>query len=206
MIEFPCIYCGRALRVQDRPAGRRVKCPACGHVVMAGARQISEEKLPLVADGKATKQEASYWAGKSDQEIMECLLPKARTKDDQTKWVIKESFASLIPRYDDLTLFALSLSFVLLWLVNGDLEQDLVGAFTKEFATTNLWLTIAMVVALVGMVLSLINVFFQREKSGLEKSAMLIFAIAVASTMGLHSAIRDVFGGRRPAPAADHES
>jgi len=42
-ITFDCT-CGRSLRVGDENAGRRVKCPACGAIVIVPKPQVEEEE------------------------------------------------------------------------------------------------------------------------------------------------------------------
>lgn len=184
MIEFPCLYCGQTVRAEEGLAGKRVECPACGHFVMVRERKVGDAlKSVPEADGPE-EADASYWVGRSDREIAESLLPRALTKEQRQKQAVKKAFSFLAPRYDDLTLFALSLSFLLLWLIDADLRRDLTKVFLEGWSGD---ITIWLIIAVVGMALSLVNVFLQRDKSDLEKSTMLVFAVVVTAGTGLYA-------------------
>ncbi len=184
MIEFSCIYCGRLIRAGERFVHKRIKCPACGHAVMVCAQKHVDTLKPAPDLEEEKQKEASDWSGKTNQEIVETLLPKAMTQEQRQHQATKKVFSALIPQYDDLTLFALSLSFLLLWLINADLRRDLTKIFIDE---SSLDIMLWLAVAVIGMALSLINVFLRREKSELEKFAMLIFAVAVTGGTGLYA-------------------
>ncbi len=184
MVEFSCIYCGRLIRAGARLVHKRVKCPSCGHSVMVCA-QKHVDTLKMAQEAEADRQkDASDWSGKTNQEIIDNLLPKTMTEEQRQRQATKKVFSALIPQYDDLTLFALSLSFLLLWLINADLRRDLTKIFIDE---SSLDIMIWLAVAVIGMALSLINVFLRREKSELEKFTMLIFAVAVTGGTGLYA-------------------
>lgn len=69
--------------------------------------------------GQPEKEDASYWAARSDREIAANLLARAMTKKQRQEQAVKKAFSFLTPRSDDLTLFALSLSFLLLWWISA---------------------------------------------------------------------------------------
>ena len=184
MIEFPCLYCGQVVRAEEGLAGKHVECSACGHSVRVRERKVGDALQSVAAADEHEKEEASHWAGRSDREIAEDLLPKAMTKEQRQDQTVKKAFSFLAPRYDDLTLFALSLSFLLLWLIDADLRRDLAKVFLEGWSGD---ITIWLMVALIGMALSLLNVFLQREKSDLEKSTMLVFAVVVTAGTGLYA-------------------
>ncbi|MHC4302444.1 MAG: hypothetical protein ACYS7Y_34730 [Planctomycetota bacterium] len=90
----------------------------------------------------------------------------------------------LLPRYDDLTLFALSLAFLLLVLISAELRQDLARAFSAELGTHYVLL---LLLAVLGMVCSFVNVFLQRKRYEFEKQAMLAFAVLVTAGTGIYA-------------------
>jgi DNA-directed RNA polymerase subunit RPC12/RpoP len=184
VIEFPCLYCGQSVRTEEGLAGTHIECPACGHSVAVHQRKLGDALRPIRDADEEEQKKASSWEQKSDREIAERLLPKAMTNQEQQEQAVKKAFSFLTPRYDDLTLFALSLSFLLLWLINADLRRDLTKVFLEGWSGD---ITIWLIVAVIGMALSLINVFLQREKSDFEKSTMLIFAVVVTAGTGLYA-------------------
>lgn len=85
-------------------------------------------------------------------------------------------------RYDDLTLFALSFAFVLLLWINLDVRKDLflVSLFLPRIG-------ILLLLAQLGMVLSLLNMFVRHRKYKFEKWLMLLFAVLVTAGTGAYS-------------------
>jgi hypothetical protein len=63
MIHFTCPSCGRALRAKDDMAGKKSKCPGCGHAVSIDPPEV----VPIVEPEPAPA--APWWA------------PKARAKN-----------------------------------------------------------------------------------------------------------------------------
>ena len=89
----------------------------------------------------------------------------------------------LLPQYDDLTLFALSLAFLLLGAIDAQMRRDL-AALANHPAEG---LAVTLLCAAFGMVCALLNVFLQRRKSDFEKRAMLLFAVLVTAGTGLYA-------------------
>jgi DNA-directed RNA polymerase subunit RPC12/RpoP len=184
MIEFSCIYCGQLIRTEEEPAGRHMECPGCGHSVTVRRRQPGAALRPPHNADEQDQKEASSWEQKNDREIIETLLPKAMTRQQRQDQALKEAFSSLAPRYDDLTLFALGLSFALLWWINPGLRHELTMFFIAGWpGGISFWL----LVAVIGMALSLLNVFLAREKSELARFSMLVFAVVVTAGTGLYA-------------------
>ena len=78
----------------------------------------------------------------------------------------------------------------MLIVMDSDLRWSLMHmAADREVGFATGWLAIIAI----GALLSLINVFFRRDKSEFESTMMLFFSIAVAYTMGLHDAVRRLF-------------
>jgi DNA-directed RNA polymerase subunit RPC12/RpoP len=194
MIEFSCIYCGRSIQADEERIDQQVQCPACGHSVRLCERR-PDSATEAVPEERAKKaKRAAFWAAKSNQEIAKRLLrPRRVLTEEERQWrADRQMFSFLIPHYDDLTLFALALSFVLLWLINPEVQRDLIGLLTSEWSRGGVmvFLTVIALAAIAGMALSLVNVFLRRAKSGLEKCAMLTFAIAVTAGTGFYAGAR----------------
>jgi hypothetical protein len=99
---------------------------------------------------------------------------------------VKMLLAPLLPRYDDLTLFTLSLAFLLLLLIDETLRRDLIAALLVvhgDRAPLSLFIAFGMVCALVG-------VFLRRRKSEFERWTMLLFATYVTAGTGIYAGWR----------------
>jgi hypothetical protein len=126
-------------------------------------------------------RQAEYWASKTDEEIAHALL-----EDGDEPEASRPFF---LPRYDDATLFTLSITLLLLLAVNAQLQDDIKTLLAfKEHIDPRLYVLAAAFV--LGMLLSLVNVFIRRQKSGFEKSAMLIFAVVVTAGAGIYAGFK----------------
>jgi DNA-directed RNA polymerase subunit RPC12/RpoP len=184
MIEVSCIYCGKPVRIEQSPACKHVECPACGHTFAVSRHK--PDVTPRSAPGACTdaSDEGEKWAGKSNEEITERLLSRPVSKEERDRRAAKVLLLPLLPRYDDLTLFALSLAFLLLVLISAELRQDLARAFSAELGTHYVLL---LLLAVLGMVCSFVNVFLQRKRYEFEKQAMLAFAVLVTAGTGIYA-------------------
>jgi hypothetical protein len=127
---------------------------------------------------------AAQWEGKTDEEIAEQLLPEAPAAQERRRQAVRKRLSPLLPRYDDLTLFALTVTFLLLFAINADLRGTLIKAVTLEKDANVL---IPLAAAVLGMLFSLVNVFLQRAKSEFEKFMMLVFAVGVTAGTGMYA-------------------
>jgi len=90
------------------------------------------------------------------------------------------------PRYDELALYLMSCAFVILLLIDPDLESWLNRVLTEDpFAEFMHLYLIGIVIFVTGMAYSLYHAFTTREKTEWEKTAMLFFAVIVNSTAGI---------------------
>lgn len=192
MKQITCMYCGEDLPGAEKSIGKTVRCPACKHKMRI--RAPAPAKPQPRKEHKSSK--AAAWDGKSDAEIAEQLLVKAPTKgrqrqrakaptaEERRRQAVRKHLSPLLPRYDDLTLFALSLTFLLLFAANADLRETLadVVVWTRRGDVL-----ILLGAAALGMVFSLFNVFLKREKSKFEKLTMLIFAVGVTAGTGVYA-------------------
>lgn len=183
MIRQSCVYCGKKVRGPDSLAGQQAKCPACGHLL----RIRPPQKTARAESGDETtpgeQRPGLNWTGKSDREIAESL-PLPLTEREIQLQATKASVAPLLPHYDDLTLFTLSLTLVLLLLVNTGTQQDIIRPLLVLAEGRILLLFGA---ACVGMVFSLLGVFFRSRKPETIKWLMLIFAVLVSGGTGVYA-------------------
>lgn len=183
MIRFPCTYCGQPVSAKEELAGERIECPACGHVVWVhpgkpgGALKTSRGER-----GERVRKDADHWRDKSNEEILDWVRSRTLSKAERRVLVAKRLCAPLLPRYDDLTLFALSVTFVLLLLLNANLREGLITIFTAGSIGFE---AILLAMAGLGMVFALVNVFLKRQKSNFEKVMTLFFAVLVTVGTGL---------------------
>jgi len=178
------MYCGNSVRAEESPAYRRVKCPACGHSIAVRNRKTGSALRRARDSSTDTLHADKDWEDMRDEQIAEKLLSRALSPDESGKYAAKILLSPLIPKYDDLKLFALSLAFVLLVLIDGQLRQDATKAFTGGFGPR---VTVLFFFAGFGMICSLVNIFLQRQKSELEKRAMLLFAVLVTAGTGIYT-------------------
>lgn len=91
-------------------------------------------------------------------------------------------FRFLIPQYDEIVLFTMSFTCVVL-LINGLLSynQNIEFTSSEEYGPR---IIIAGIIFLAGLVLSLYHAFVDRPKTTLEKSFMLLFAVLVNAFSG----------------------
>jgi hypothetical protein len=97
----------------------------------------------------------------------------------------RRSFRLLIPQYDEIVLFAMSLTCLLL-LITGvlshisEIEQTSRGQYDPFIIGPFIFVAIFMA----GLVLSLYHAFVDRPKTEIEKSFMLFFAVLVSAFSG----------------------
>ena len=187
MIHFSCIYCGRALKANHALVGKKVKCPECGHSIFIPAQKALDAREKR-GQQRGGEQETALegWRNKSDQEIAALLSHKPLTKKDDDRLVLKRQLSPLLPRYDDLTLFALSAALLGLVPINSTLRSDLRRLFTLD---RDLRILVMLGLASIGMVLSLCGVLLKRPKGNTQKRLMLLFAVVVTAGTGAYAGL-----------------
>ncbi|HNY77072.1 MAG: hypothetical protein RBS72_01245 [Sedimentisphaerales bacterium] len=205
MIRFACVYCGRKIWAKDRLAGTQVKCPACGHTIRVKPTAEPEPQTKqTVYDAPA---EALDWRGKSDREIArELRKHRPLTEQEERRRAIRQTLSPFMPHYDSLTLFALSWAFLLLLLLgpNASPSRYTLGSrYTSgarapapqgpnEPLVRVIWsvgqqFMVLTPLAGIGMVLSLVGVFYPRPKPKTVKWLMLCFAVMVTGGTGIYA-------------------
>jgi len=184
MIRFSCIYCGRKIRAQDGSAGQRAPCPACGHDLRVPTAQKVAKKTAPAEAASPVSNNAKDWEGKSNKEIARLLLrkrPRAKQATARPQGDIRRAVSPLLPRYDDLTLFALSVMFLLLLAIDPKARTDLGRAdiFLRDGRVV-----VLVGLAILGMLFSLFGIFFRSPKPIAVKWPMLVFAVLVTAGTG----------------------
>lgn len=100
------------------------------------------------------------------------------------KDTLKEFF---IPKYDELSLFVMSASILILLAIDETCRQELSGLLIGQPK-----ITFASVFWAAGIVLSIYHVFTRRKKSHAEKGFMLFFAVMTNIMIGLYLGFRQL--------------
>ncbi len=216
-----CKYCNKVLPPKFCPRKQtlhKVKCPQCGHVLISRLsdrcqyckaelppelrlragdkkRMREEMKARLEADRRASRAQANSGAGylgeticwsSSDEGDDEANEERARNFLEAMPWT-----QHFIPQYNELSLYLMSLSFLLLCCLSDALREALRRdwALPKIHLDEDLFSMAAVLLImggmfLVGMILSLLTVFTSRIPSLIEKKLMLFFAVFVSVFSG----------------------
>jgi hypothetical protein len=194
MIRFSCVYCGQRLRGPERFARKRTRCPACHHLIRVQPDQAAgcPASSDAPADGESAQDSVAtaepFWEGMTDEEILGYAREKTQMADQRRereaqrrKWVAQRYVSLTCARYDDLTLFTLSLALLLLVTLNIELWGDLTLLLRVEDIAA------VAIVAGIGMVLAVVNIALGRERSEEQKQVMLAFAVLVPAATGVYA-------------------
>jgi len=185
MIRFSCMYCGRKIRAKDKLACKQARCPACGHRLRIPKGPTAEAEPAKVAEPAVAQKDTPLWKGQSNKEIATLLLKgKAFTPEQRQRAATKDAMSPWLPRYDELTLFALSLTFLLLLAINPNIKTDLPNTILR---VPDGRIHLILVVAAVGMAFSLFGIFVRCPKPDLIKWPMLVFAVVVTAGTGIYA-------------------
>jgi len=184
MIEFSCVYCGGLIKVDAESAGKIVPCPACGHSVVARAREPGEAMKEPTREDTSERKTTEDWQARSDQEILDHLLFKTLTSADRRSLAARRLWWMPIPRCDSLTLFALSLAFSLLWFIDAEPAKDLL----KAFAPLNIGdVRFVPALTIIAAAVSLVSFLLDRPPSDRETLMMMLFTTVVATGTGAYA-------------------
>jgi hypothetical protein len=93
-------------------------------------------------------------------------------------------FRHLIPRYDELSLFAMSLTCILIFLANIDFIRGAHFSLSSGDESPFL-LLVFLAIFFAGWLLSFFHAFTKRRKTVLEKFLMVFFAVIVNAVSGI---------------------
>lgn len=189
MIRFKCIYCGQRILARDDGIGKRGHCPKCKHELRVpkttiGRPAISSNKEPM-PDRSGPRVPPWDESGFKQKDAEEVLVE-----------LYKESFRFLIPTYDELSLFLMAVTLIVLYLANGQLRNQINMLVTRTAEVDWVLLTSLGLVVICVFGLCIYHVFTPREKTTFEKKTMLGFAIgtnvvtgAIAATYTITNAL-----------------
>ncbi|MFH1369883.1 MAG: hypothetical protein ABII09_01135 [Planctomycetota bacterium] len=176
MIRFKCIYCGQKILAKDDGIGKKGKCPKCKHDLVVpkstkGRPAISADKEPMP---ERLKSRVPPWGKDSRFGRNEAA--------DELAELEKEAFGFFIPTYDELSLFLMAVTLILLYMGNSQMRGIVryVAAHIREGGVF-----IFSLAFLAGLGLCLYHVFTSRGKTSSEKIIMMLFAVVTNAGTGI---------------------
>ena len=173
MIKFKCIYCGQRILAKDDGAGKKGKCPKCRHQL----------RVPKPVQTTPSNSMDIAEREKKAIEKRELMNAEMDSSDDLAD-LVREEAGWLIPVYDEMSLFLMSMTLILLYIVNEPFQEQI-----RKWAAIcpHIYVFIAAAIFITGMGLSIYNVFTTREKTDTEKWIMLFFAVLTNAGTGIIS-------------------
>ena len=164
MIRLNCPICGNAVEVASDKLAAGVKCTRCAAQLVAPSRPMRRREAE-VPEGEQRR-----------------IVPEDAGSDGS--WFIGVCFS-------EAALFAMTLAFLVLYAVEGQVRGDLYTFFRRVSAGSAFLASLSVICILLpfvlGAALSIFHAFSEREKSFFEKSSMLFFAVAVSAGTGLYA-------------------
>jgi DNA-directed RNA polymerase subunit RPC12/RpoP len=183
MIRFKCIYCGQRILAPDNGAGKKGKCPKCGHLLT----------VPEWTKGRpAIDPDFTEQTKQSTEEVAKPSPIVEKTREAIKNWqeidmeLYREKAGWLIPTYDGLSLFLMAVTWIVLYLINNHLRQR-IHTFLYE---ANDWRVSVLALTIPAiLILGIYQVFTKRKKSEAERTIMLWFAITTNILTGIIAGI-----------------
>jgi hypothetical protein len=116
-------------------------------------------------------------------EFRELMNPERDSSDDLAD-LVREDAGWFIPVYDELSLFLMSITLILLCVANAPMQEQ-IHKWIARFHDGRVF--IVMAILLGGMGLSIYHIFTTREKNDVEKWIMLLFAVLTNAGAGIIS-------------------
>ena len=91
----------------------------------------------------------------------------------------------LVPRYDELSLYLMSLSFLLTFLADARMRTTVFSEFAGNFDPRYFPLYALLFLFLAGLAFSIYHVFSSQKKTPEQKEAMLYFAVIINGLAGI---------------------
>jgi hypothetical protein len=187
VVHFKCIYCGQRITANNDGTGKKGKCPACGHEL----RVPNTVKSAPAIDTNLSESELEKKA-RAKLDLMNAIMEPPK---EDAAYLIKETAGWFIPVYDELSLFLMAITLILLCVANASFQEQ-IYKWSGEFHDGRVF--VAAAILLSGMGLSIYHVFTTREKTDIEKWIMLLFAVftnvgtgIISGWIVLTSSIRD---------------
>jgi len=176
VIRFKCIYCGQKMLAQEDGCGKKAKCPKCNHLVV----------VPRTTKGRPVINADTSEQVLQAQEAVATTLGISKGLPDDIAEVYREKAGWLVPTYDELSLFLMAATFILL-IITNDTMQEQIGNWLTSSRNIRIHLLLLFVVFLGGIALSLYHAFTTKEKTRPEKIVMMLFAVMANAGTGIIS-------------------
>jgi hypothetical protein len=170
VIRFKCIYCGQRILVQDEVRGKKGHCPKCRHLLVVP--QTTKGRPAISADTPEKLQQA------------EEAIALLSTQGEGIAELYGEKPGWFIPTYDELSLFLMAATLILLYAMNAPMREQIYYSMTKVH---DVRVYAIAVFFLCGLCLSIYHIFTTREKTDFEKKVMLFFAVLTNAGTGILS-------------------
>ncbi len=181
MIHFKCVYCGQRIVAKEEGRGKKGQCPTCKHIICVPPEFKPESDLaPLTLVPETPPKEHSSETAKDPSAITE-EFPPPDSLEDLTD-LYEEKYGFLIPNYNELSLFLMSVVFIILYFTSTKLQDDII-TFLMRLDILRRYLYVGLF--MLGMFLCLYHVFTPRQKTDTEKGIMLLFAVTINAATGL---------------------
>jgi len=190
VIAFKCEKCGQLMKVPDDYAGKRGTCPKCKTMVTV--------PHPGIASSAENQRTTAAAAGASAPKASSASLPASPGRTPAQTALLAEGTAPpatgasspgdrlkslLLPSYDEITMFLMSVTVVLVTVCNPSLRDRLMGFI---FSVSGVFFGGAYILIYVcGLVLSIYHIFSSRAKNQTEKYLMLFFAVFTNGTSAI---------------------
>jgi hypothetical protein len=178
------MYCGRKLQIKGTQTYGRGRCPSCRHIIFIPKEEVGQE--PSLAATLKDKIDFSKMSNEKVEELLD-LRPRGDI------WKLLDNCRTFLPSYDEITLFTLSFSLVVLYFMNEKFRLDI---HKSLFIQQDGRAILVALYSVVGMFFSLFNLF-RKQIDDDEKYFMLLFAVVITACTGFYSSyvIWDQFKG-----------
>ncbi|MCJ7730365.1 MAG: hypothetical protein MUO27_10885, partial [Sedimentisphaerales bacterium] len=177
MIKFKCIYCGQRILAQDEGRGKKGHCPKCRHLLVVP--WTTKDRPAISTDTPEKLQQAREAVA-----LWDVATAGPQNQGDLAElWGEKPGW--LIPTYDELSLFLMAATLILLYATNAPMREQIYKLMTKVHDGR---VFVIAVLFLCGLCLSIYHIFTTREKTDSEKNLMLLFAVLANAGTGIVSA------------------
>jgi hypothetical protein len=152
----------------DDGVDKKGKCPKCNHLLV----------VPFTTKGRPA---ISADIPEPLQQAKEAIAELSTAQDAE---LYREKAGWLIPTYDELSLFLMAITFILLCVGNSQ-SRGWIRHFFSQVDDLRIYILVLLFLA--GLGLSLYHVFTRREKTILEKRLMMLFAVLTNAGAGIIS-------------------
>lgn len=163
--------------MQDEGRGKKGRCPKCRH----------ELRVPINTKGRpAISVDTPEQLQKTEEAVALLNITNASPQNqDDLAELWREKAGWFVPTYDELSLFLMAVTLILLYAANAPMREQIYKSMTKVH---DVRLYAVAVLFLCGLCLSIYHIFTTRERTDFEKKIMLLFAVLTNAGTGIFSA------------------